>query len=79
MNGTGGVLGTPGTATLPVGYLVKGTGDFNGDGRTDLVSVQNNSVLIWYSDLVGGQTTVRPVSMTMTAGWSLSKLGNLAF
>jgi hypothetical protein len=46
--GPGGVVGENGGAQLPTGHTALGTGDFDGDGRPDVVSASSEEVRITF-------------------------------
>jgi hypothetical protein len=77
MNGTTVVANqTIGTINAAGGWHFADTGDFNGDGKTDLLFVNNttNGVAVWQID--GKQVTANPQVGIMAAGWHYAATGD---
>jgi FG-GAP-like repeat len=75
MNGTQLAL-SPQVGTITAGWHFQTTGDFNGDGKTDLLMLNDttNSVAIWQMD--GTQIALSPQVGTITAGWHFQTTGD---
>lgn len=83
MGGTNGDTVSSGayvSSTLPSGWVVAGTGDFNGDGITDLVlnNPSTGDVAIWYMSGTSGNTVSSGAyaSSTLPSGWVVAGVGD---
>ncbi|MBR0757879.1 VCBS repeat-containing protein [Bradyrhizobium jicamae] len=65
-----------GTINATAGWGYAGNGDFNGDGKTDLLFLNSttNGVAIWQMD--GTQVTASPQIGTIAAGWHFATTGD---
>ena len=65
-------------ATVPLGWTIGGTGDFNGDNRSDIVWLHDNGDLTtWQADPDGGFTQHPFGIMWETwGGWSVAGTGD---
>jgi Ca2+-binding RTX toxin-like protein len=61
--------------TLPAGWTVKGTADFNNDGLTDAVVTNGPATQVWYLDAAGAVTGTVALWNT-SSGWSLTGIGD---
>jgi hypothetical protein len=62
--------------SVPSGWNVAGTGDFNGDGISDiLLSNSGNGVGIWFMNSSGGIGSAQGVG-TMSPGWTIAQTGD---
>jgi hypothetical protein len=61
---------------LACGWHFADTGDFNGDGKTDLLMLNDttNGVAIWQMN--GTQVTANPQVGTIAAGWHFADIGD---
>jgi FG-GAP-like repeat/Bacterial pre-peptidase C-terminal domain len=77
MNGTQ-VAANPqvGVINAAAGWHFQDTGDFNGDGKTDLLMLNDitRGVAIWQMD--GTQVTANPQVGTITSGWHFADTGD---
>jgi hypothetical protein len=77
MNGTQVIANqTIGTINAPGGWSFAGTGDFNGDGMTDLlfINATTNGVGIWQMN--GTQVTANPQVGILPTGWHFAATGD---
>ena len=70
--GPNGVVGENGNAYLPIGHTALGTGDFNGDGRTDMVSASSVDVRISFGQPTWGFGMAEAVSARPPGVWTLA-------
>jgi hypothetical protein len=63
-------------ATLPAGWVVVGSGDFDGDGSTDLLLRKNNALAIWFIS-TNGAVTSKNVG-NLAAAWSVDLTGDFS-
>jgi VCBS repeat protein/acetyl xylan esterase AXE1 len=70
------VLARPELDTVPLTWEIVGTGDFNGDGRADLVwrNQETGAVVLWLLD--GGTILARPELDTMPLTWEIVGTGD---
>jgi hypothetical protein len=65
MNASGAISSAAGVGTMAAGWTIAQTGDFNGDGRSDL---------LWYNSTSGGIATWLMSSATITSQVSIGSL-----
>jgi hypothetical protein len=62
--------------SLPAGWSIAGTGDFNGDTISDiLLSNTGNGVAIWFVNASGGIGSAAGVG-TLASGWAIAQTGD---
>jgi hypothetical protein len=65
------------TLSLPVGWRVAGTGDFDADGRADLVLRNDNgSITEWLGQANGSFTWNSAATYSLNASWNVSGTGD---
>jgi hypothetical protein len=66
-----------GLGSLPVGvWSIAGTGDFNGDGISDILFLGGGtSVAIWFMNSSGGIGSAQGVGM-IPSGWTIAETGD---
>jgi hypothetical protein len=65
------------TYALPAGWNVAGTGDFNGDGREDvLLRNDNGSITEWVGEANGSFTWNSAANYGVDSGWSVAGTGD---
>ena len=72
----GGVTGAFGLGNVPSNFVVQGAGDFNGDGKIDILWRDNNTgtVSIWFTN--GSQVTSGEVVGTVPSNWNVAQVGD---
>jgi hypothetical protein len=77
MNGTTTIISSATFANLPSGWSVAGTGDFNGDGMSDILLRDNTGdIAIWE---MNGTTILNPNTAgvgNLSTAWSVSETGD---
>ena len=74
MNGTQ-VVSTPGLGNVPTSWSIVGTGDFNGDGKTDILwRDTDGDVAIWFMN--GTQVVSSSDLGNVPTNWSIAETGD---
>ena len=72
----GQVTSSSGLGTVTSNFVVQGIGDFNGDGKIDILWRDTNSgaLSIWFTD--GTQVTSAGIVSTLPSNWSVAQIGD---
>ena len=70
--------GSPGSAVIGQGWTIAGTGDFNGDGLSDILwyNTSSGQALVWFlngATVIGGGS---PGSVPVGQGWTIAGTGD---
>lgn len=65
------------TASLPAGWAARGTGDVNGDGRSDVFVQDGATGSVYYIDIASGAPVWGVVTTTVSADWIMIDQGDL--
>jgi hypothetical protein len=78
MNSNGTIKSPVGLGTLPPAtWSIAGTGDFNGDGISDILWLAGGtSVVIWFMNSSGGIASAMNVA-NLPSGWTIAQTGDL--
>src|SRR5262249_31243312 len=76
MNSNSTVKSVVALPTLPPAtWSIAGTGDFNGDGISDILLNAGGSLGIWFMNSSGGIASAKGVG-TLPAGWAVAQTGD---
>jgi hypothetical protein len=72
----GQVTNSSGLGNVPGNFVVQGIGDFNGDGKLDILwrATDSGVLSIWFTN--GTQVTSASVLSTLPSNWSVAQIGD---